>query len=82
MSISNFLFMLMLTTTFVVLGICDYYRKVDVIFCYDKEKIIYANYDYFPLRKSYKMKYKCKSKRLNHYKFYRLKQIVEKNSPR
>ena len=79
MNMSNILFLLMLALTFVILAVCDYNREVNVIYCQDQGRIIYANYSYFPLGKSYKTKYKCRSKTMEHYKFYRLKKIVDSN---
>jgi hypothetical protein len=63
---------------FITLALCDYYREVNITYCHDNGRIIYANYNYFPLGREYKVKYKCRSKTMKHYNFYKLKQTIEK----
>lgn len=82
MNLSNILFLSILGVTFTILAFCDYYRAVDIIYCKDQGRIIYANYTYFPLRKEYKAKYKCRVKRMKNYNFFKLKQIIVKNQKR
>ena len=78
MNMSNFVFLSVLVMTFAVLALCDYYRIVSVNYCYEANRLVYINYSYFPLRNDYKEKYNCKTENLQHYKFYNLKNKMNK----
>ena len=78
MRLDNFLFLTILGVTFAVLAVCNYYREVTVDYCYDSNRLVYINYAYFPLHSSYKEKYNCKTKNLQHYKLYNLKNKLSK----
>lgn len=68
----------MIGLTFSIIAVYNYHRDVNITQCYEANKIVYINYSYFPLGKSYRQRYDCKNEIVKHYEFHSRKRKASK----